>query len=344
MEKLLQDECAVWTISGCCCIGFLLMLILVPMSFASIAEHELGFLKHGISNKVKFDRMYEPGHHNTGPAYTFEKVNRHVHAAQVIGSAAWTCPEDDFGHCETNTSANTVGITVETDFTVMYRIIQNLEMVQHAYETYQFDDGLVAGAVGNLAKENSKATPQQYTLQNIIDSVTDQNNTQSIITESGLDSDIAGFGYELYDVLITKLEIESAAADKFLTTEIRRYEDDIAQKTEEAAEVDRETEKLVVAIQNEAIKVVSAITATAGATLLELAADLEAHRRQINIDATSVLIDMYNRRFSQATYGDIMEMVAITKYMDEVEQMGAQSGTDKIFMDHETNRLFTDEL
>jgi len=314
------------------------------MSFSSIAEHELGFLKHGISNKVKFDRMYEPGHHETGPAYTFEKVNRHVHAANVVGSAAWTCPEDDFGHCETNTTANTVGITVETDFTVMYRIIQELEMVQHAYETYQFDDNLVAGAVGNLAKESSKATPQLYTLQNIIDSVSDHNNTHPIIAESGLNSDIGGFGYELYDVIITKIEIEGAAADKFLTTEIRRYEDDIAQKTEEAAEVDRETEKLVVAIQNEAVKEVAAITANAGATVLELSADLEAYRRSINIDATTLLIDMYNRRFSLATYGDIMEMVAITKYMDEVEQMGAQAGTDKVFMDHETNRLFTDEL
>ena len=59
--------------------------------------------------------------------------------------------------------------------------------------------------------------------------------------------------YLFFVFKIERIELDGEAADKYLQTDLRRYEDDLVQKQEEAAVIRRETERQVTAINNEAV-------------------------------------------------------------------------------------------
>eukprot|EP00494_Astrolonche_serrata_P028760 UN29027 len=194
------------------------------MSWSSVGEGELALIKHNISKKVSYDEMYEPGHHHTGPSYDFERVNAKIHTTVVHQSSSWTCPLTESGVCNTNTTSsdtNNIGQTIYTTFSIQYNVIGDLENLQLAYESYQFDDSLVEEAVRRAAVENSKETPQSYTLEEILA----EDETQIVIDEDNLNDDLNKFGYELYDVIVTEIQLSDSAANKYLKTEMQRYQD-----------------------------------------------------------------------------------------------------------------------
>jgi len=332
----MSGEEGVLYVGGCiCCIGVLLMLILLPLSFASISEEELGLRKHSISKKVLFDELYKPGHHNTGPSYGFEKVNRHIHSVIVTDSAAWTCPEDDTGSCldRSNTTDNVIGQVIYSTFTVLYRIIQNIDEVEKAYQSYQFSDAAVERAVRALAKENSKQNPQSYTLKEIIDAHLIFNTTQVIVNEDTLNEAMSDFGYQLFAVIVTEIDMGDSVQQKYLRIETNRYEDEIIKVNDQAQDIQRETDLETEEINNEARTEKTATESYASAYANRLTADIDAYRREAEKNATIELIEMYQTKFSNSGVTDIMSIVSATQYMDQLSAMATNSRVDKVFLD-----------
>jgi len=312
------------------------------MSFASVAEYELAFRMHSISKKVSFDELYTPGHYHVGPSYNFIKCNRHVHTVHVSDSAAWTCPEDSSGSCSTNATSNDIGQTIYSTFTVSYRVQQDIENVELAYTKYQFDESRVASAVRSLATENSKETPQQYTLQEIIDAYTVE-LPQLVVNTTLLNADLHTFGYQLVDVVVEALDMDQVAQNKYLLIETRLYEDEISAYQEQAAEVRRETSTEVQEIQNDQIRQVLEIEAYASAYTTTKNADAEAYRMAAEINATKELIEMYEEELPSLTLVETMELVSSSQYVDAI-QSSSTSRTGVVFMDSAANRLFTDDV
>jgi len=326
----------------CCVIGLILMLVLLPMSFSSLAEDEIAFRKSSVSSKIDFDEIYCCGHYHLGPTGRFASVSRHVHTVYIKDSNAWTCPAEN-GTCKViSGNTNEVGQTVYSSFAVNFRIIRDIENAQLAYEKYQFDDGRVRQAVIALAIENSKETPQLYSVEQIYGTYSDE-TPQIIVDQELLDADLHVFGYELQDVVVTEIKMPEAAQAKFLVQEIRKYQDDIIRNSWIANETRLETAGIVNEINIEGISATRAIHADAEATVARLNADLEAYRRFIDISATTYLIEMYKRNFPDAIDVEIAELAASHQYVDNVMSTGSGSHVDTLFMG-ETNRLFTQEI
>jgi len=228
MQGMSHDEKQMLFSCGgiCCVIGLILMLVLLPMSFSSLAEDEIAFRKSSVSSKIDFDEIYCCGHYHLGPTGRFASVSRHVHTVYIKDSNAWTCPAEN-GTCKViSGNTNEVGQTVYSSFAVNFRIIRDIENAQLAYEKYQFDDGRVRQAVIALAIENSKETPQLYSVEQIYGTYSDE-TPQIVIDQALLDADLRVFGYELQDVVVTEIKMPEAAQAKFLVQEIRKYQDDI---------------------------------------------------------------------------------------------------------------------
>jgi len=332
--------------AGVCCIGMLLMLILLPMSFRSLSEEQLAFKKHGISNKVDFDKLYEPGHYHTGPSHKFEPINRHIHTVVLNQQAAWTCPEAEDGQSclssNDSANANVVGQTIYTSFSVNYRVTRTKEAVKLAYDKYQFNDGSVESAVKSLSSENAKETPQSYTLRQIIDAYTDV-NPQICVDVPLLNSQVAEFGYQVEDIIVTEIALDDSAQAKYLLTETNQYLATIVEFEQQATEVRQETEALVYGINNLALSEVYAIEAWGNTEVARLDADLEAYRRAVDVNGTELLIEMYKRNFPSATEMEIAELTATTQYIDQVLAVGSHSGVETLFIDSQTNRLLTQD-
>jgi len=171
------------TIYGCLCLcgtGLLLMVILLPLSFGSLREEELGFKKSTVSQVVDFDDLYCCGHYHVGPTHKFAKVNRHIHTVDIRSASAWTCPAAEDGSCiynseeAVNSTANEIGQTMTSSFSVNFRIFTDIDNVHLAYEKYQFDDSRVRTTVANLATENAKQTPQQFSVEEILNATSDE--------------------------------------------------------------------------------------------------------------------------------------------------------------------------
>jgi len=319
------------------------MLILLPLSFNTLKEEELAFSKSTVSSKIDFDEIYCCGHFHLGPTRNFAKINRHVHTVWVYESNAWTCPAEN-GTCkELSGTTNEVGQTIYSTFAVNFRVIRDRENVQLAYEKYQFDDVRVRQAVKALALENSKEVPQQYSVEQIYAAHSDE-QPQIVVDEAALDADLHVFGFELQDVIVTEIKMTDAAQDKFLTTELRVYQDDIIKQSWNANQTRLETASLVNDINIEAITEVRRIEADADATVTRLEADLEAYRRQIDISATTLMIEMLKRVFTNSSEMEIAEMAATQMYIDQIMETGSASGMNTLFMAEDANRLFTQDV
>lgn len=336
-------------ITGCfgilCCIAVLLMIILLPLSFNTLKEEELAFSKSTVSSKIDFDEIYCCGHFHLGPTRNFAKINRHVHTVWVYESNAWTCPAQN-GTCkELSGSSNEVGQTIYSSFAVNFRVIRDRENVQLAYEKYQFDDERVRQAVKALAIENSKEVPQQYSVEQIYEAHTDE-NPQIVVDPQALDADLRVFGFELQDVIVTEIKMTDAAQAKFLTQELRVYQDDVIRQSWIANETRLETDALVNEINIEAITETRRIEAEASAEVARLEADLEAYTRQIDISATTLLIEMYKRVFTETNSNDmrIAEMAATSMYIDQLMETGSGGSMNTLFMDQASNRIFTQDV
>lgn len=328
--------------SACCCIGVLLMIILLPLSFSTLAEDQIAFRKSSVSSKINFDEIYCCGHFHLGPTGRFAKVSRHVHTVFIEDSNAWTCPATN-GTCkEISGNTNEVGQTIYSSFAVNFRIIRDIDNAKLAYEKYQFDDDRVRQAVKALALENSKETPQQYSVEQIYAAHSDD-TPQILVDHDLLDADLRIFGYELQDVVLTEIKMPEAAQAKFLVQEIRKYQDDIIKNSYLANETRLETAKTVNEINIEGISATRKIQADADAAVARLEADLEAYRRFIDISATTYLIEMYKRNFPDASEVEIAELAASHQYVDNVMSTGSGTHVNTVFMG-EANRLFTQEM
>jgi len=338
-EKEMMICCA----AICCCIGCILMLVLLPLSFRSLAEDEIAFRKSTVSSKVDFEEVYCCGHYHLGPTGRFEKVSRHVHTVYISESSAWTCPSENGTCLESSGTTNEVGQTIYSSFAVNFRIIRDRENAKLAYQKYQFDDVRVRQAVTALAMENSKETPQQYSVEQIYEAYSEE-RPQIVVNHELLDADLHVFGFELQDIVVTEIQMPQAAQEKFLVQEIRNYQDDIIRTSWIANETRLETAGLVNQINIEGISATREVRANADATVARLEADLEAYRRYIDISATTYLIEMYKRNFPGASDVEIAELAASHQYIDNIMETSSGDHVSALFMGAESNRLFTQDI
>jgi len=339
-----QYEALGYAAMSFCCIGLVLCVVLLPISFGAIAEEELGFKKARISGRVNFGQLYHPGYYHNGPSNIFKKVSRHIHTVEVVRSNAWTCPEDPQTlDCKKNPNSQEVGQTIYTTCTVNFRITPAKESVQLAYQKYQFDDQRVRQQVISLATENSKETPQNYTASQIF-AATDNETPQIVVDSPHLTEEIGTFGYELVDVVVEEINMDDAAQAKFLLQDLRKYEDDLVQKQWLATQEKQITEQEVTEIRNQMVEEVRTIEAQVTALKTRLDSDLEAYRRAVDINSTLYLINMFKEVFDGVSEMEIAEMASTTMYMDQLISVGSSQGVETVFMDNEANRLYTQNV
>jgi len=322
---------------------FTICLILLFASFGHIKEGELGLLKSNLTKVVSYERVYTPGYYYVGLNRGFEKVSSKVQYININeGEYAWTCPESVNGTCDHNEESNNVGVTLQIIFTIQYRILDSIEGLQQAYNRYKFNADAVAAHVKTTAQQNAKQTPQYFSLSEIIDEQKNGTSTDTLIDKAELDAELQSFGYMVEDILIERIELDGEAADKYLQTDLRRYEDDLVQKQEEAAVIRRETERQVTAINNEAVADSYVIEAVADAYVERLEAELSVYAKNANILATEALIDALHVAFNEASEVEIMEMMLVVQYIDQMMKIGPSS--DTVFVDDRQNKLFVDQI
>jgi len=318
------------------------------MSFGSVEEGQLGLLKSSISRKVLFDPVLYPGHYHTGPTHNIQTVNARIQSVHLEGNGAWTCPETDSGTCDNsgnNTGTNNIGIKISSSFSILYKIKSDKLSIEEAYRRFRFDDDLAATTIRTLATENSKQTPQTHTLQQIIEAhETNTTQEQFIVNEEQLRNDMSQFGYEFMECFIHSITLEERAKKKYMETEVRRYEDDLAEIVEEASVVRRNTESLVKNISNHATQEVYAIKGRAEAYKQTLDADKDVYKRTAELNATIELSEMFRTSFPTANDAEIMAIVMTNNYVDQISQIANKANIDKVFIDESTNKLRVENI
>ena len=64
-------------------VGFLLLVILLPLSFSYVEYHEYGLLQRKSTGKVDTTKVYGSGRYAVGPDYTFLKYRADAHSLQL---------------------------------------------------------------------------------------------------------------------------------------------------------------------------------------------------------------------------------------------------------------------
>jgi len=131
-----------------------------------------------------------------------------------------------------------------------------------------------------------------------------------------LDADMATFGYEIVNVLVTDIvpdqKVKSAMNDI-----------NAAQREQVAANARGEAEKILVVKKAEA-----------EAESKALQGQGIANQRRAIIEGLSTSIEGFQKALGEATAQDVMQLVLITQYFDTLKSIGESDKTNTLFLSH----------
>ena len=131
-----------------------------------------------------------------------------------------------------------------------------------------------------------------------------------------LDADMADFGYEIVNVLVTDIvpdeKVKSAMNDI-----------NAAQREQVAAQARGEAEKILVVKKAEAEAESKALQGRG-----------IANQRRAIIEGLQGSIEQFHKVVSDATTADVMQLVLVTQYFDTLKSIGESSKTNTLFMSH----------
>ena len=131
-----------------------------------------------------------------------------------------------------------------------------------------------------------------------------------------LDADMAGFGYEIVNVLVT--DIVPDAKVKSAMNDINA-----AQREQVAAAARGEAEKILVVKKAEAEAQSKALQ---GQTI--------ANQRRAIIEGLQGSIEQFQKSVAGASTSDVMQLVLITQYFDTIKSIGESDKTNTLFLSH----------
>jgi len=131
-----------------------------------------------------------------------------------------------------------------------------------------------------------------------------------------LDADMAGFGYEIVNVLVT--DIVPDAKVKSAMNDINA-----AQREQVAANARGEAEKILVVKKAEA-----------EAQSKALQGQGIANQRRAIIEGLQGSIEQFQKAVAGTSTSDVMQLVMITQYFDTIKSIGEMDKTNTLFLSH----------
>jgi len=149
-----------------------------------------------------------------------------------------------------------------------------------------------------------------------LDEVFANQSSIAMAVKKELDADMAGFGYEIVNVLVT--DIVPDAKVKSAMTDINA-----AQREQVAAAARGEAEKILVVKQAEA-----------EAESKALQGQGIANQRKAIVEGLQSSIEQFQKAVVGATAQDVMQLVMVTQYFDTLKSIGESDRTNTLFLTH----------
>ncbi|HEX4824346.1 MAG TPA: SPFH domain-containing protein [Candidatus Polarisedimenticolaceae bacterium] len=149
-----------------------------------------------------------------------------------------------------------------------------------------------------------------------LDEVFASQSSIALAVKKELDADMAGFGYEIVNVLVTDIvpdpKVKSAMNDI-----------NAAQREQVAAAARGEAEKILVVKKAEA-----------EAESKALQGQGIANQRKAIVEGLQSSIEQFQKAVEGATAKDVMQLVMVTQYFDTLKSIGESDGTNTLFIPH----------
>jgi len=228
----------------------------------------------------------------------------------------WKWPFIDALAGRVSLRVNQITLTMETKtkdnvFVTIPISVQNRVRPEKVYDAYY-----------KLA--NPEQQIQSYVEQVILGHVPGMTLDEVFASQSGiaaavkqeLDADMAGFGYEIVNVLVT--DIVPDAKVKSAMNDINA-----AQREQVAANARGEAEKILVVKKAEA-----------EAESKALQGQGIANQRKAIIQGLQGSIEQFRKAVEGATTSDVMQLVMVTQYFDTLKSIGENDKTNTLFLSH----------
>ncbi|MGA2945267.1 MAG: SPFH domain-containing protein [Xanthobacteraceae bacterium] len=269
--------------------GLLIIIILIVVfgSFFTVSTAQVAV----ITRFGKFRRVAEPG------------LN-------------WKWPIIDTVAGRVSLRVNQINLTMETKtkdnvFVTIPISVQNRVRPEKAYDAF-------------YKLSNPIEQIQSYVEQVILGHVPGMTLDEVFASQSGiatavkqeLDADMAGFGFEIVNVLVT--DIVPDAKVKSAMNDINA-----AQREQVAANARGEAEKILVVKKAEA-----------EAESKALQGQGIANQRKAIIAGLQGSIDQFKKAVEDATTSEVMQLVMVTQYFDTIKSIGENDKTNTLFLSH----------
>jgi regulator of protease activity HflC (stomatin/prohibitin superfamily) len=228
----------------------------------------------------------------------------------------WKWPFIDAVAGRVSLRVNQITLTMETKtkdnvFVTIPISVQNRVRPEKVYDAYY--------KLSNPAEQI-----QSYVEQVILGHVPGMTLDEVFASQSGiaaavkqeLDADMAGFGYEIVNVLVT--DIVPDAKVKSAMNDINA-----AQREQVAANARGEAEKILVVKKAEA-----------EAESKALQGQGIANQRKAIIEGLQGSIEQFRKAVEGATTSDVMQLVMVTQYFDTLKSIGENDKTNTLFLSH----------
>jgi regulator of protease activity HflC (stomatin/prohibitin superfamily) len=242
------------------------------------------------------------------------RFGKFSHSAQA--GLSWKMPFIDKVDGRISLRVNQITLTMETKtkdnvFVTIPISVQTRVKPEKVYEAYY--------SLSDPAAQ-IQAYVEQVVLGHVpgmtLDEVFASQSSIAATVKAELDADMAAFGYEIVNVLVT--DIVPDAKVKSAMNDINA-----AQREQVAATARGDAEKILVVKKAEA-----------EAESKALQGQGIANQRRAIIEGLSTSIEGFQKALGQATAQDVMQMVLITQYFDTLKSIGESDRTNTLFLSH----------
>lgn len=247
---------------------FLLLVIILPLSFSYLEYNELGLRKGRVTGSVDTSRVYDGGRHVLGPSYVFQKYPASVHTVQVSNVSVVSSDR----------------LETDLDITIMYfldpaRLGQLQKEFNLRYETI-----VRARALSAIKNTAVQFTTEQFFLN------------RTMVVKALHDAVRADLETNLYVkvpyVYLAALRIPQVVAGKQLQTAIQNQINMQQLYDNQATLVRKDTATMVNGLLNQASVIVQQATANAAADILQASANAT---RTVEAARTAALGRLFRR-------------------------------------------------
>ncbi len=251
---------------------------------------------------------------NTAQVAVITRFGRFLRVAEP--GLNWKWPMIDSVAGRISLRVNQITLTMETKtkdnvFVTIPISVQNRVRPEKAYDAYY--------KLSDPAQQ-IKSYVEQVILGHVpgmtLDEVFASQSGIAAAVKRELDADMAGFGYEIVNVLVT--DIVPDAKVKSAMNDINA-----AQREQVAANARGEAEKILVVKKAEA-----------EAESKALQGQGIANQRKAIIEGLQTSIEQFQKVVAGASTSDVMQLVLITQYFDTLKSIGESDKTNTLFVSH----------